>query len=364
VPHRRAAAVLRFSSLGDVLLAAHVPAFLKQADRDRRVLFVTKERFAGLLRGHPDIDRVYALAERGSDPAAPSPGVTGSLGALITGLKEDGVEEVYDLHQNWRSSRIVATFPRGKHVLPPKYGLRRRLWVYARWLKPKPVPPLLQTYRTASGLPPDAAISPWLRDSLSEAELARGGEQAHAASRGQGFVLIGAGARWETKRWSVPQFETLARRIEEKLGLRPVYAVTHRERAARELSLHEESSLFLPFRELAAVAAHARAIVSNDSAVLHLGPALGVPTVGVFGGTVPELGFAWQRPRDEVAEIRLWCRPCGVHGRSRCPLGHHACMKHLHPDLVYQALERALGGSPPRAGMKSGNGARVSRSSA
>jgi len=39
-------------------------------------------------------------------------------------------------------------------------------------------------------------------------------------------------------------------------------------------------------------------------------------------------------------------------------------MKHLHPDLVYQALERALGGSPPRAAMKSGNGARGSRPSA
>ena len=343
--HRRAAAVLRFSSLGDVLLAAHLPAFLKQAERGRRVLFVTKERFAGLLRGHPDIDRVYALAERGSDPAAPSPGVTGSLGALITGLKEDGVEEVFDLHQNLRSSRIVAAFPQARHVLPPKYGLRRRLRVYARWLHTEPVPPLLRTYRSAAGLDSDAPLSPWLKSALSETELARGAEQARAVSRGKGFVLLGAGARWETKRWPIEHFVMLARRIERDLGLGILYAVAGGERAARELVPHllrDETPLFLPFRELAAVAAHARAIVSNDSAVLHLGPALGIPAVGVFGGTVPEFGFARQGPRDEVAEIRLWCRPCSVHGRRRCPLGHHACMKQLSPDLVSEALGRAL----------------------
>ena len=66
--------------------------------------------------------------------------------------------------------------------------------------------------------------------------------------------------------------------------------------------------------------------------------------------TVPELGFARQGPHDEVAEIKLWCRPCGVHGRSRCPLGHHRCMKRLDPDLAFVALGRALGSPVERSG--------------
>jgi ADP-heptose:LPS heptosyltransferase len=76
VPHPRAAAVVRFSSLGDVLLAAHVPSFLKREEPSRRVLFLTKERHADLLRGHPHIDRVYALGEAG-DGAPPASGRTG-----------------------------------------------------------------------------------------------------------------------------------------------------------------------------------------------------------------------------------------------------------------------------------------------
>jgi heptosyltransferase-2 len=220
--------------------------------------------------------------------------------------------------------------------------------VYARWLRPKPVPPLLQTYRELAGLDPGSELTPWLLDALSETERARGLERVGRASRARGFILLGAGARWGTKRWPAAHFVRLAERIERERGLGARFALLPGEPVAPEIERHLASRgevlLSLPFRELAAAASHALAIVSNDSAVLHLGPALGVPAVGVFGGTVPEFGFARQGPRDEVAETRLWCRPCGVHGRSRCPLGHHACMRDLAPDLAYAALSRALDG--------------------
>jgi heptosyltransferase-2 len=350
VPHRRAAAVVRFSSLGDVLLAAHVPGFLRQEEPGRRVLFVTKARHAALLRGHPHVDRVYALSEGGVDPEMPATlGVIGSLGDLVAAMRGDGVEEIVDLHRNWRSSRVLAAFPQAKHRLAPKYALRRRLWVYARWLRPEPVPPLLRTYRTLSGVDPHSTLSPWLRQALSAEELDRGGKRAGNDALAAGFVLLGAGARWMTKRWPAAHFVSLAERIEREHGHAARFAVEPGEALAPEIAEHlrarGQSSVALPFRELAAVAAHARAIVSNDSAVLHLGPALGVPAVGIFGGTVPEFGFARQGPRDEAVEIPLGCRPCSVHGRSRCPLGHHGCMRRLGPDLAYTALGRALEGA-------------------
>jgi len=331
VPHRRAAAVVRFSSLGDVLLAAHVPVFLKREEPERRVLFLTKERYADLLRGHPHIDRVHALSEGGG------------FGALVAAMREDGVEEIVDLHRNWRSSRVRAAFPGVRSRVAPKHALRRRLWVYARWLRPKPVPPLLRTYRELAGLDPASELTPWLLEALSDAERARGLERAGT----RGFVLLGAGARWETKRWPAAHFVRLAELIERERGLDTRFALLPGEPVAPEIQRHlasrGEGPLSLPFRELAAAASHARAIVSNDSAVLHLGPALGVPVLGLFGGTVPEFGFARQGPRDEVTEIRLGCRPCGVHGRPRCPLGHHRCMRDLAPEWAYAALSRVLG---------------------
>jgi lipopolysaccharide heptosyltransferase II len=349
------AAVLRFSSLGDVLLAAHVPSFLKRADPARRILFVTKERYGRALERHPHIDRLYLLEEKRVDPAAPAPlGVRGSLRTLISTMRLEGVDALYDLHGTFRSARFLGSFPAAHRVTAPKHSLRRRFWVYARWLKPAPVPPILSTYRSVAGLDESSSLTPWLLEALSPEERRRAEERAGATP----FLLLGVGARWRTKRWPVRHFLALADEAERALGLPSRFAL-----APEETHLRAELLKALPperhgavdevsFRALAAVAARAAAIVSNDSAVLHLGPALGVPAVGVFGSTAPELGFAAQGPRDVAVGVPLPCRPCDVHGKERCPLRHHACMEGLEPGRVLAALREVLPAIPDAAGAR------------
>lgn len=351
----RTAAVLRFSSLGDVLLAAHVPSFLKRIDPGLRVLFVTKERHAAALERHPHIDRLYLLRERGSDPGAPVPfGVRGGLGDLIATLRLEGVDTLYDLHGSLRSGRVLGSFPAARRVCAPKHALRRRLWVYARWLKPEAVTPLLVTYRGVAGLPADAPLTAWLREALSAEERRRAAERVG----GEPFLLMGVGARWRTKRWPLRHFLALAEAAERTLGLNSRFALAPGETDLREellgaLPSERHGTIDeIPFRALAAVASRAAAVVSNDSAVLHLGPALGVPAVGVFGSTVPQFGFAMQGPRDVAVEIPLGCRPCDVHGKDRCPLRHHDCMERLEPDRVLEALRAALPSPSGRAAVE------------
>ena len=69
----------------------------------------------------------------------------------------------------------------------------------------------------------------------------------------------------------------------------------------------------------------------------------------MFGSTVPEFGFARQGPRDAAVENPLRCRPCGVHGKSRCPLGHHDCLERLLPGRVLEAIRGALPAASTRA---------------
>jgi len=74
-----------------------------------------------------------------------------------------------------------------------------------------------------------------------------------------------------------------------------------------------------------------------------------VPVVGIFGSTVPAFGFAPAGPRDAVVEVPLTCRPCGVHGMRRCPLGHHRCMRDIAPERVLDAVRRATAGAEAAA---------------
>lgn len=349
-------AVVRFSSLGDVLLAAHVPSFLKRAMPDTPTLFVTKGRYATALAGHPDLDGLFLLDDGSSaddavraDDARTGPPILarGALPDLAAGLRATGVDTVIDLHGNLRSAALRRAVGPAQVVRAPKHGLRRRLMVHAKWIHTRPVPPLLRSYRSLAGLPPDASVRPWLRDALTAGDRARAADARSGLTPG-GFAVYGVGARWATKRWPLRHFVALARAVEREAGLAPRFALTPEEpgtEAALDALLgagfaHEAVTLDL--RALAALATDAAVLVSNDSAVLHLGPALGVPAFGLFGSTVPAFGFARQGPRDAVGEIALPCRPCGVHGRDHCPLGHHACMESLTPEIALDALRPLL----------------------
>jgi heptosyltransferase-2 len=83
--------------------------------------------------------------------------------------------------------------------------------------------------------------------------------------------------------------------------------------------------------------ARTRVIVANDSGLLHLGGACGARAVAIFGPTHPDDGFfAWP---GQVVQRDLWCRPCTLHGRDACPLGHHACMD-IAVDSVLAAVRK------------------------
>lgn len=106
--------------------------------------------------------------------------------------------------------------------------------------------------------------------------------------------------------------------------------------------------LRLPLGPLKAVLAHARAVVVSDSGPMHMAAALDVPVLGIFGSTVAGFGFAPLGPRARLLEVEdLACRPCGVHGRDRCWLGHWRCLRDLSPALVATELLDLVGPVEP-----------------
>ena len=75
---------------------------------------------------------------------------------------------------------------------------------------------------------------------------------------------------------------------------------------------------------------------------MHLAAARGVPVVAIFGSTSPVLGFAPAGEGHSLVQADLPCRPCTLHGRERCPLGHFRCMNDLSPETVLEQVTRSL----------------------
>jgi heptosyltransferase-2 len=89
---------------------------------------------------------------------------------------------------------------------------------------------------------------------------------------------------------------------------------------------------------LAGVLAQARALVANDSGVMHLGAALGVPVAALFGPTDEHLTAPRSTRASVVLSHPVWCRPCML---RECPLDH-ACMRGISVAAVADAARRLM----------------------
>jgi heptosyltransferase II len=159
------------------------------------------------------------------------------------------------------------------------------------------------------------------------------------------FIVFAPGSAWGTKRW--PFFPELARLVAAEFHIVVIGGEAEAQLAGtieiaapgRTVDATGELSVL----ESAELTRRAAAIVSNDSAPMHLASAMNTPTVAVFGPTVPEFGFGPLADARIVAGVRdLDCRPCDRHGPQRCPLGHWRCMRELSPGHVLTLLQTLI----------------------
>ena len=84
--------VIRFSSIGDIVLTSPVLRCLKNQVPDAEIHFVTKKKFAGIISSNPNIHKIHFFEDH--------------LGEIFSKLKKEKFDYIIDLHNNFRSGRI------------------------------------------------------------------------------------------------------------------------------------------------------------------------------------------------------------------------------------------------------------------
>ena len=348
--------VLRFGSLGDVVLATATFRRLRALYPQAKIHAAVKQDFAPLLLAHPCVDEVLPFDSRHQHH-----GLAGFFhyGRLVRGLRFD---LVVDLHGNLRS-RVFAAVSGARVLRAGKQWLPRRMLV---WFKRRPSPGLphvAQRYLAALaplerpcpadplGARPDLHVSAADR-AWADSFLSRRGVRA-----GDTLVGVSPGAAWPTKRWPARHFAAAldALRLPARShllflgGPADLFAceeVVARMRRNAPLALVSAGETSVG--QLMALMARCRALLANHSGPMHVAVGLGVPVAALFGPTVRDFGFAPLGPRDQVFERELPCRPCTLHGAERCPLVNHACLEGVEPAPVAEALQGLL--KPARGG--------------
>jgi hypothetical protein len=70
---------------------------------------------------------------------------------------------------------------------------------------------------------------------------------------------------------------------------------------------------------------------------------VGTRVIAIFGSTVPEFGFYPYGKNDVIFQTHnLACRPCGIHGRKKCPIKTFDCMERIEEIEVVKEIQKSL----------------------
>lgn len=326
----RSILVLRYSALGDVVLATSVLEPLRAAFPGVRIEWVTAPAYAPLLEGLPGLAAVHVL-ERGGLRAAVA------LGRRLRGRFDLAI----DL-QNKVKSSVVA-----RAAAPRRLAFRRRSARQVALALVGIDPPVRGPHATAlyaEALRPLGVGGPGpVRVSLGDAARARAGAALEGVARPR--VAVAPGASQATKRWPADRFAAVAEAMHAR-GASLVLAggPADREalaafRAACRAPVAADLTA-LPVEALAAAIAGVDLLVACDSGPVHLATAVGTPVLAVFG---PTSAARWgPPPPGRALSLPLPCAPCSNHGGARCPEGHHRCMLDLVAGEVAAAAAAML----------------------
>jgi lipopolysaccharide heptosyltransferase II len=318
----RSILVIRYSALGDVVLATSVLDPLRERFPGARIEWVTAPAYAPLLEGLPGVERVHRLGRGGIREAM-------ELAATLRGRFDLAV----DLQNKVKSAVVARAAGRRQLVFrrrtprqtalallgvdPPVRGPHSTR-LYAEVLRPLGIDRAGPTRVALSGAARDLSAT-----ALGEAPRPR--------------VAFAPGASRATKLWPAERFAELADALAAE-GASVILAggpgdgrALERFRAALRAPVKGDLTR-LPVEGLAAGLASVDLLVSCDSGPVHLAGAVRTPVLAVFGPTSPE---RWgPQPPGRAIRFPIECAPCSNHGGDRCPEGHHRCMTDLTTAVV------------------------------
>jgi len=316
--------IVRFGSLGDLLLTTPTVLNFKMARPHDRITFFTKERFAPLVRTFEGVDEVVALPEQAT---------LRELISLLFDLDRSNFDLLVDLHGNMRSWLARKFIAANNKIVYPKRRLERRAAVKRKHI-PRDYPHTIDLYNNTLiqlGLP-----APCRRPVLCPLPAS---EKLFAGSEDAPTVVVAPGAAHPNKQWPLERFAETARTLHANTGAKIIWAVTSVDAGKSGLDKDISADSFAelidcPVEELAATIASAELTIANDSGIAHLSSAVGTPVISIFGPTHPVLGFAPRGLYDRVIEVDEACRPCSLHGKKPCFREERFCFKRITPAQV------------------------------
>lgn len=303
--------VIKPSSLGDVIHSLPFLKSLKDTFKDVHIDWVISKNLAEILENHPLINNLIIFDKDSWKSIKNLPKTTREAGRLIRTLRSKKYDMVIDLQGLLRSGIIT-----GIAQSPVKIGFDNAREGSRCFYNKKihindtqhAVDRYLEVAKSIGANSERIGFPLVIDESVKERVKSLTGDLKE-------YVVIVPSARWETKRWHPENFA----RLVSEIGIPCVIAGSKSDKQIAKHILDSSGGKCIDLsgktdlKELAALIAKAKAVISNDSGPMHIAAALGVPVIALFGPTDPEKTgpYGWKNNKNlKVIRTSVPCSPC------------------------------------------------------
>jgi len=324
--------VSRLRFMGDVILTIPLLHTIRLQYPDATITYLTEEVFASLLNNHPDVDEVLIVKKS-----------LGSQPGLVCNLLKTRFDVAIDLFGNPRSALLI-WLSGAKRRIGGDYRGRRYLFTDRIIDHSKQLNAIEyhMRYGDPLGLAKDYE-DPKIYTTDEEKDWA----SRHLKNLGYPIdcpiIAIHTGASWPAKKWLPERFAKLATQIRKELNCE-VYFTTGpgEEKDVQSVidlcACKVNKPEVLSVRKLAAILSCVNVFVSNDCGPMHLAPAVGTPTIGIFGPGEPEIWFPYSKDKGhQFIHHEIDCSRCHQDFCEKLD-----CMRSIKVQDVFNAVMSAL----------------------
>ena len=323
--------IIRFSSIGDIVLTSPVIRCLKK-QTGTEIHYLTKKNFEKILLSNPYVDKVFSIEKEISE--------------VITDLKSMNYDYVIDLHKNLRSLHVKKALG-VKSFSFNKLNIEKWLMVNLKINRLPNTHIVDRNLETVAslGVENDGAGLDYFIPKEDEIDLHEISKKFNFPIAESKYIAFVIGAAHATKRLPVEKIIDICN------GLKlPLILIGGKEDFENGDIISTKSTGYvlnlcskLNLNQSASIVKQAQVVITHDTGLMHIAAAFRKKIISIWGNTIPEFGMYPYYPtalkeevfKNNIVEVKgLSCRPCSKIGYNKCPKGHFKCMQMVDTEGV------------------------------
>lgn len=315
--------VVRFSSIGDIVLTTPILRCIKKQLKDVELHYITKENFISVIENNIYVDKFFTIKN--------------SVSEVISLLKKENYDYIIDLHHNARTLKLKAALGK-KSFSYNKLNWEKFLIVNFKTNKlPQKhiVDRYLETVEAIGVKNDNNGLDYFIhkKDAIDIPSYLP--ELFHKE-----YHVLVVGGSYFTKQIPVNKLNEICSKSTLPLVLLGGKEDTVIAEQVYQLNKNTTINLCgkLNLNQSASIIQQSQKVITSDTGLMHIAAAFKKDIISLWGNTIPEFGMGpyLAGMNSQILEVKnLSCRPCSKLGYKKCPKGHFKCMN----DIDFKAFQ-------------------------